>query len=104
MYYLRFFGSTDVDEVLDAMEYAVYVYDVQHIILDNLQFMMTAAAGNSRGFERFDAQERALDKFRHFASNKNVHLTIVIHPRCFAAVVECALDHSDTPEVLCCCC
>ncbi|EGZ26390.1 hypothetical protein PHYSODRAFT_479432 [Phytophthora sojae] len=37
MYFLRFFGSTDVDEVLDAMEYAVYAYDVQHILLDNVQ-------------------------------------------------------------------
>ena len=41
MYFMRFYGSTDVDEVLDAMEYAVYVHDVQHVILDNLQFMMS---------------------------------------------------------------
>ncbi|KAI9919011.1 hypothetical protein PsorP6_011511 [Peronosclerospora sorghi] len=40
MHFLRFFGSTDVNEVLDAMEYAVYAYDVQHILLDNVQFMM----------------------------------------------------------------
>ena len=43
------------------MDYAVYVYDVQHIILDNLQFMMT---GVGKGYEKFDMQERALDKFR----------------------------------------
>jgi len=30
------------------MEYAVYVYDVQHIILDNLQFMMSGVAGKVR--------------------------------------------------------
>ena len=78
LYFLRFFGSSDVDEVLDAMDHAVYVYDVQHIVLDNLQFMMTGAG---KGYEKFDMQERALDKFRKFASNKNVHLTLVIHPR-----------------------
>ncbi|GMF66625.1 unnamed protein product [Phytophthora fragariaefolia] len=78
MYFLRFFGSTDVDEVLDAMEYAVYAYDVQHILLDNVQFMM---AGQGRGFDKFERQDAALDKFRKFASAKNVHLTLVIHPR-----------------------
>jgi twinkle protein len=50
MYFLRFFGATDVDEVLDAMDYAVYVHDVQHIILDNLQFMI--GVKDSKGFER----------------------------------------------------
>ncbi|KAJ8524229.1 hypothetical protein ON010_g16889 [Phytophthora cinnamomi] len=78
MYFLRFFGSTEVDEVLDAMEYAVYAYDVQHILLDNVQFMM---AGQGRGFDKFERQDAALDKFRKFASAKNVHLTLVIHPR-----------------------
>ncbi|RLN94318.1 hypothetical protein BBJ28_00026177, partial [Nothophytophthora sp. Chile5] len=78
MHFLRFFGSTDVDEVLDAMEYAVYAYDVQHILLDNVQFMM---AGQGRGFDKFERQDAALDKFRKFASAKNVHLTLVIHPR-----------------------
>ncbi|KAG7391356.1 hypothetical protein PHYBOEH_006691 [Phytophthora boehmeriae] len=78
MHFLRFFGSTDVDEVLDAMEYAVYAYDVQHILLDNVQFMM---AGQGRGYDKFERQDAALDKFRKFASAKNVHLTLVIHPR-----------------------
>ncbi|RLN49863.1 hypothetical protein BBJ29_003135 [Phytophthora kernoviae] len=78
MHFLRFFGSTDVDEVLDAMEYAVYAYDVQHILLDNVQFMM---AGQGRGYDKFERQDSALDKFRKFASAKNVHLTLVIHPR-----------------------
>ncbi|CAH0476726.1 unnamed protein product [Peronospora belbahrii] len=78
MHFLRFFGSTDVDEVLDAMEYAVYAFDVQHILLDNVQFMM---AGQGHGFDKFERQDMALDKFRKFASAKNVHLTLVIHPR-----------------------
>lgn len=60
------------------MEYSVYAHDVQHIILDNLQFMM----GNVfKGYERFDAQERALCEFRRFATSQNVHVTLVIHPR-----------------------
>lgn len=38
----RFFGGTDVEHVLDAMEYAVYQLEVQHIIIDNLQFMLSS--------------------------------------------------------------
>eukprot|EP00903_Cladosiphon_okamuranus_P009922 g9419.t1 len=84
--FLRFHGGTDVDEVLDAMDYAVYANDVQHIILDNLQFMLTRDSRNGRlarpgPFDKFDAQDLALDKFRKFATEKNVHITLVIHPR-----------------------
>ena len=79
---MRFYGSTEVDEVLDAMEYAVYAYDVEHVILDNLQFMLSGQGNNSRNnFGKFEAQENALEKFRKFATANNVHITLVIHPR-----------------------
>lgn len=56
----RFFGGTEVDQVLDAMEFAVYQLGVQHVIIDNLQFMLsstlsptyaggTVSSGASRG-------------------------------------------------------
>jgi twinkle protein len=79
MYFLRFFGSTDIDQVLDAMDYAAYVHDVEHVVLDNLQFMLSGQ--NKGGYDKFDAQDRALSKLRQFATSKNVHVTLVIHPR-----------------------
>ena len=79
LYFLRFFGMTDVNDVIDAMDYAVYVYDVQHILLDNLQFMMGMSTGGFR--TKFDAQDYALDMFRRFSTKNNVHVTLVIHPR-----------------------
>ena len=30
MYFMKFHGGSDVDDVIDAMEYSVYVHDVQH--------------------------------------------------------------------------
>jgi twinkle protein len=78
LYFMNFYGSTNVDQVLDAMDYAVYVHDVQHIVIDNLQFMMS---GQGVGFEKFEMQDKAIEKFRLFATQKNVHITIVIHPR-----------------------
>lgn len=61
LFFMKFHGGTDVDAVLDAMDYAVYAHDVQHIILDNLQFMLTrGVGGNGRrsggSWDKFDAQ------------------------------------------------
>lgn len=41
-----------MEKVLDAMEYAVYVHDVEHIVLDNLQFMMGTSSGKVRARAR----------------------------------------------------
>ena len=81
LHFLRFHGGSEVDKVLDVMEYAVYVNDVEHIILDNMQFMISRnVIGNSK-WDKFDVQDIAIEKFRKFATEHNVHLTVVVHPR-----------------------
>lgn len=81
LYFMKFHGGSDVDDVIDAMEYSVYVHDVQHIILDNLQFMLSRNARGYSNFDKFDMQDVALEKFRKFATDHNVHVTLVVHPR-----------------------
>ncbi|GMH68037.1 hypothetical protein TrRE_jg4679 [Triparma retinervis] len=76
LYFMNFHGGTDVHSVIDAMEYAVYVHSVSHIILDNLQFMLDRTGG-----DKYDAQDEAIGLFRKFASDKNVHVLLVCHPR-----------------------
>lgn len=78
LYMLRFFGSTEVDRILDTMDYAVYAYDVGHIVIDNLQFMLS---GQAAGYAKFDLMDSVISKFRSFATDKNVHITTVIHPK-----------------------
>ncbi|KAJ1976142.1 hypothetical protein H4R35_002827 [Dimargaris xerosporica] len=78
LYFLKFFGSTEAHTVVDALKHAVYAYDVQHVLIDNLQFMMT---GQGRGYEKWDLQEMALNTFRQFATENNVHVSLVVHPR-----------------------
>ncbi|KAL0491572.1 Peo1 [Acrasis kona] len=77
-HFMNFYGTTNVDQVLDAMEYAVYVNDVHHVLIDNLQFMLS---GQGTGIERFENMDRAVEKFRKFATQHNVHITLVVHPR-----------------------
>ena len=79
-YFLKFHGGSDIDDVLDAMEYAVYVNDCQTIILDNMQFMISRNSGNS-SWDKFDVQDMAIEKFRKFATDRNVHVFLVVHPR-----------------------
>lgn len=81
-HFMKFHGGSDVDAVIDAMDYAVYVNDTQHIILDNMQFMVSLKGLGTRStFDKFDVQDVAIEKFRKFATEKNVHVTLVVHPR-----------------------
>lgn len=78
MYFQTYFGSTHVDDVVTMIDYAIYTHDVGHVVIDNLQFMLS---GQGRGFDRFEMQDEVVAKLRKMASTHNVHITLVIHPR-----------------------
>eukprot|EP00124_Ichthyophonus_hoferi_P001686 Ihof_evm5s95 gene=Ihof_evmTU5s95 len=83
LWFMRYFGGSDMDEVLKTMEFAVYESNVDHVIVDNLQFMLSSIS-EDRQFARLDRYERqdiAISRFRRFATLHNVHVTLVIHPR-----------------------
>ena len=82
--FMNFYGASDIDLILEAMDFAVYRDDVKHIILDNLQFMLPRSDGGKMfrsGFEKFDIQDIAIEKFRKFATEKKVNVILVVHPR-----------------------
>ncbi|KAJ1731343.1 hypothetical protein LPJ61_002580 [Coemansia biformis] len=78
IYFLKFHGSTKPETVLETMRHAVYAYDVKHVVIDNLQFMMSMQA---KGMDKYDAQDAAIATFRRFATDENVHITVVAHLR-----------------------
>ncbi|XP_076042579.1 mitochondrial DNA helicase isoform X3 [Oratosquilla oratoria] len=61
-----------------AMERAVDVWGVEHVIIDNLQFMLGTSNNAS---DRWWEQDRAIAAFRRFATLKNCHLTLIAHPK-----------------------
>ncbi|CAG8844102.1 11827_t:CDS:2, partial [Racocetra persica] len=69
---------TEVSTVIDAMNHAIYAFDVQHIIIDNLQFMISE---QGKFIDRWELQDRTISTFRRFATEKNVHITMVVHPK-----------------------
>lgn len=81
LHFLKFHGGSDIDEVIGAMDYATHVHDVEHIILDNMQFMISRKGNARSSFDKFDVQDMAIEKFRQFCTEKNVHVTLVVHPR-----------------------
>lgn len=62
------------------MEHATYVHDISHVIIDNVQFMM-GLSEDTKHIDRFWKQDLIVASFRNFATRKNCHVTLVIHPR-----------------------
>ena len=58
------------------MDHAVYRDDISHVIIDNLQFMTPRSSDsynhNNSLYNRLENQDILIDKFRKFASDKNV--------------------------------
>ncbi len=69
------------------MSHAVYAHNIQHVIVDNLQFML----GCTNILDGYSAQNQAIGALRRFASAEDVHVTVVIHPRKVSGVSVYAL-------------
>ncbi|MEE6485999.1 hypothetical protein FKM82_014480 [Ascaphus truei] len=76
--FMTFHGQQNIKSVIDTMQHAVYMYDINHVIIDNLQFMMGHEQLSS---DKFAAQDYIVGAFRKFATHNNCHVTLVIHPR-----------------------
>ncbi len=59
------------------MSHAVCAHNIQHVIVDNLQFML----GTANLTDAYSAQNQVIGTLRRFASSQDVHITIVMHPR-----------------------
>lgn len=76
--FMNFHGGSDIDQIIEVMDHAVYQDDINHIIIDNLQFMSPRRIQSSidiyqsNKFEKLDFQDYIIDRFRKFASDKNV--------------------------------
>ncbi|KAG7507128.1 twinkle protein, mitochondrial [Solea senegalensis] len=78
LYFMTFHGQQNIKSVLDTMEHAVYLYDINHVVIDNLQFMM---GQENLSVDKFAVQDHIVGAFRKFATNSSCHVTLIIHPR-----------------------
>ncbi len=71
LYLTDLHGSQRVERVQEAMSHAVYVHDISHVIVDNMQFMLgtsTAAGVGYAGMDRFTLQDSVVQIFRWVGS------------------------------------
>lgn len=80
LHFLMLHGQHSIKTVIDAMVHAVIANGVQHVVVDNLQFMINADDMNS-SLDLYRLQDRIFSEFRRFATLHNCHVTLVIHPR-----------------------
>ncbi|XP_078269517.1 twinkle mtDNA helicase [Rhinoraja longicauda] len=78
LFFMTFHGQQSIKSVIDTMQHAVYMYDITHVIIDNLQFMM---GQEYLSIDKFSAQDYSIGMFRKFATENGCHVTLVIHPR-----------------------
>ncbi|XP_068111391.1 twinkle mtDNA helicase [Hyperolius riggenbachi] len=78
LYFMTFHGQQNIKAVIDTMQHAVYMHDVSHVIIDNLQFMM---GQENLSYDKFAVQDFIVGAFRQFATDNCCHVTLVIHPR-----------------------
>ncbi|CAG9770607.1 unnamed protein product [Ceutorhynchus assimilis] len=80
IYFMTFHGQQTIKVVMEAVEHATYVHDIAHLIIDNVQFMM-GMSDESKHMDRFWKQDAIIAAYRTFATKRNCHVTLVIHPR-----------------------
>lgn len=82
MYFMNFHGQHSLESVLATMSKAVADYDVHHILIDNVQFMIgNGYSDKTRKMDRFEYQDLIIGSVRRFATSTDCHVTLVIHPR-----------------------
>ncbi|RKP20650.1 P-loop containing nucleoside triphosphate hydrolase protein [Rozella allomycis CSF55] len=77
--FMGFYGSTPFTAVKNAIYKAVEEKGIKHVVLDNLQFMVSDQHNGS--VDRYALFDSIIGRIRDLASTLNIHVTLVIHPR-----------------------
>lgn len=85
LHFLTFHGEESFKTVMQTMEFSIKQLGVNHILIDNIQFMIgnqaLSTSSNSNKFDRFQYQDLVIGECRKLATKYNCHMTLVIHPR-----------------------
>ncbi|XP_045613950.1 mitochondrial DNA helicase isoform X1 [Procambarus clarkii] len=78
LHFLTYHGQHSTTSVIKAMTEAVKVWGIQHVIIDNLQFMLGTS---DQPIDRWWEQDKTVAAFRRFATVNNCHVSLVVHPK-----------------------
>ncbi|KAM3727533.1 Twinkle mtDNA helicase [Dirofilaria immitis] len=78
------FRDRSVTQIANAIKNQVVAGEIEHVVIDNLQFLVGLAILNdetANSFERFHQQDRFIGLMRSIATDCMTHITMVVHPR-----------------------
>ncbi|CAG9539803.1 unnamed protein product [Cercopithifilaria johnstoni] len=78
------FRNRSVSQIASAIRNQVVAGEIEHVVIDNLQFLVGLAILNdetANSFERFHQQDRFIGLMRSIATDCMTHITMVVHPR-----------------------
>jgi twinkle protein len=79
IYFLDCFGKYDQKEFVDSLVSSIDEKGIKHIIIDNLQFMLSNSWKIS--LDKFDLFEKTISLLRALCNSYPIQLTLVVHPR-----------------------
>uniref|UniRef100_A0A0N4ZP92 SF4 helicase domain-containing protein n=1 Tax=Parastrongyloides trichosuri TaxID=131310 RepID=A0A0N4ZP92_PARTI len=78
------FRNKTIGEIYNIFEKNIVQYGIQHIVIDNIQFLVgLCALANEKitPLERLNLQDRFVSLFRNLSTDYGVHITMIVHPR-----------------------
>uniref|UniRef100_A0AC35G5H2 SF4 helicase domain-containing protein n=1 Tax=Panagrolaimus sp. PS1159 TaxID=55785 RepID=A0AC35G5H2_9BILA len=78
------FRDKTVTEISNAIREQVIAGGIQHVVIDNLQFLVNLATlhnDKTSAIERYHQQDRFVGLLRSLATDYRIHITLVVHPR-----------------------
>nr|CDJ84110.1 Twinkle protein [Haemonchus contortus] len=77
------FREKSINQIASAIRTQVIEMACQHVVIDNLQFLVSQTTMNddqSSSQDRFHLQDRFVGHMRNLATQYGVHVTMVVHP------------------------
>uniref|UniRef100_A0A1I7TJN9 SF4 helicase domain-containing protein n=2 Tax=Caenorhabditis tropicalis TaxID=1561998 RepID=A0A1I7TJN9_9PELO len=90
------FMEKSINEIARAIRIHVENSGIQHVVIDNLQFLINQgmmADEKSSGLDRFHLQDRFVGYMRQLATQNQIHITMVVHPRKTDGDAEIDVQH-----------
>lgn len=78
------FRDKTISQIATAIKNQVIASGIQHVVIDNLQFLIgqaTLSDEKATAFERYNQQDRFVSMLRGIATDYGPHITLVVHPR-----------------------
>uniref|UniRef100_A0A158QAV8 SF4 helicase domain-containing protein n=1 Tax=Enterobius vermicularis TaxID=51028 RepID=A0A158QAV8_ENTVE len=90
------FRDKTITQIASAIRHQVIASGIQHVVIDNLQFLVGLATLNNEkatALEKYNQQDRFVSLLRGIATDYGPHVTLVVHPRKLEADADLDVQH-----------